>query len=131
MGMNIAEELKKLDLPYDSFVVVGSGILGALNIRESADIDLIVSQEVYDRLELEGWDHGKWDEQVVLKKDLFDVGRIWFGDPVDALIKKAQYIDGIPYLSLDDVFAWKKVAGREKDLRDLMLISAYRENLSI
>ena len=30
----------------------------------------------------------------------------------------------------EDVFTWKKVAGREKDLRDLKLIESYRANLS-
>lgn len=123
--MNIVERLKELHLSDGDFVVVGSGILNALGIRESGDIDLIVSEAAYARLDADGWTHGLWGEQVVLQKDIFDLGRIWFGKDVEDLLKDAQFVDGVPYLSLEDVYAWKKIKGRDKDIRDLELIQAY------
>lgn len=125
--MNIADRLKELNLPDNSFVVVGSGILNALGIRDSGDIDLIVSEDIYNRFDAAGWDHDTWSDQTVLKKDVFDLGKTWYGKSVEDLIKRAQYIDGVPYLSLDDVYEWKKILGREKDINDLKLIEEFRK----
>jgi hypothetical protein len=126
--MDVAAKIKELNLPNDSFIVVGSGILGALGIRESSDIDLIVSQQVYDLLENAGWDHDNWSDQTVLKKGVFDIGRDWYGKKVNQLLEDAQYVESIPYLSLDDVYEWKKRLGRPKDLADLILIDSYRNS---
>jgi hypothetical protein len=124
--MNISERLKELNLAENSFIVVGSGILNALSIRESSDIDLIVTEDVYARVEAEGWDHDTWTDQTVLNRDVFDLGRFWYGKYTKELLKDAQYVDGVPYLSLDDVYEWKKDMGREKDLGDLKLIESYK-----
>lgn len=123
--MHIPTKLKELNLEAGSYIVVGSGILGALGIRESGDIDLIVSQEVYDRFEADGWGHGQWSDHIVLQQDVFDLGRIWYGKSVADLLVNAQYVEYVPYLSLEDVYEWKKNLGREKDLRDLKLIEDY------
>jgi hypothetical protein len=124
--MNISQEIKNINLPQGSYVVVGSGILGALGIRQSNDIDLIVSREVYENLEAQGWSYDSWPDQQTLTKGLFEVGVHWYGKEVDELIKDAQYVEGIPYLGLDDTYEWKKKLGREKDLKDLELIDEYR-----
>lgn len=118
--------IASLGLPNNSYVVVGSGILGALGIRESSDIDMIVTGEVFDLLEKKGWEHDRWPDQVVLKQGVFDVGMDWYGDDATTLLARAQVIDGVPYLSLDEVYAWKSKLGREKDNRDLTLIHEYR-----
>jgi hypothetical protein len=107
-------------------VVVGSGILNALGIRESRDIDLIVTDEIYTKFEAEGWEKDNWSDQVVLKHDVFDLGKSWYGKSIDELSPNAQYIDNIPYLSLEDVYKWKKSLGRDKDLHDLELIDEYK-----
>lgn len=123
--MNVTKEINSLNLPKDSFVVVGSGILEALGIRQSDDIDMIVAQETYDRFEAEGWDHDSWSDQTVLKHDVFDIGISWYGSTIEELLTRATVIDGIPYLSLSDVYDWKKQLGRGKDLADLKLIDVY------
>jgi hypothetical protein len=128
MDMSFADKINDLNLPKNSFVVVGSGILVALGIRESSDIDLIVSQEVYDLFDAAGWDHDNWSDQVVLKKDVFEIGRDWYGQNVEQLLKHVQYVDGVPYLSLDEVYEWKKRLRRNKDLVDLKLIDSYRNS---
>ncbi len=133
MLMNIAQKIKELGLANGSYVVVGSGILNALEIRESSDIDIVVSDEVYKKLEeTDGWGKASWSDQVVLKHGVFDVGKSWYGKTVDELIPDITYVENIPYLSLDAVYEWKKSLGRDKDLNDLMLIEAYktRSNLA-
>lgn len=126
--MNIHQKVKELNLPENSYVIVGSGILGALGIRESRDIDIIVSQDVYEKFEAKGWAHDSWPDQETLTQDVFELGVHWYGKKADELLEDAQYIDGVPFLSLDDVYEWKKKLGREKDLNDLKLIDGYRAN---
>lgn len=128
--MDIMQRVVEFDLPKDSYIVVGSGILGALGIRKAGDIDLIVSQEVYDRLEGQnGWSYGKWSDQTVLQQDVFDIGTDWYGESVHDLLQRAEYINDIPYMNLDDVYAWKKSRGQAKDVADLRLIDTYRRSL--
>ena len=125
--MDIQKKIQSLNLPKDSFIVVGSGILGALGIRESNDIDMIVSQEVFDKLDAAGWEHDAWADQTVLKQNLFDLGTHWSGQTVDALLQHATVINDIPYLSLDDLLVWKKERARPKDIVDVQLISDYQQ----
>jgi hypothetical protein len=124
--MDIQKKIQSLNLPKDSFVVVGSGILDALKIRESNDIDMIVSQKVFDELDAAGWKHDTWADQTVLKKDLFDLGVHWMGEEVEQLLGRATVINDIPYLSLTDLLAWKKDCARPKDIVDVQLISEYQ-----
>lgn len=127
--MNFKQKIAELGLPQASYVVVGSGILNALGIRESNDVDLVVSDEVFVNLEKLGWEKGAWGDNLVYKKGVFDVCNQWYGQPVEDLLKNAQIIDGIPYLNLRQVYTWKQQRGQEKDLRDLTLIDTYRKNI--
>lgn len=126
--MNIAQEIRKLNLKKGSYIVVGSGILGALGIRESNDIDLIVSKKTFDYFKSQGFNDDRWPDQPTLSNGLFELGMHWYGKELDELLSNAQYVEAIPYLSLDDVYDWKKKLGRDKDLRDLVLIDSYRSH---
>lgn len=71
---NIIEKIKTLNLPPDQYVVIGSGTMAALGIREASDIDMSVLPELHKKLR-EG---GEWEEdvrygKVFLKKDDFEV----------------------------------------------------------
>jgi len=129
-GMNIVDEVQKLGLPADSYIVVGSGILAALNIRDSNDIDMIVSSEIFEMLQKQGWEEGEWVDQKVLKKGLFDVGKIWSGKSVDELLRTSTVINGIPFLTLSDLREWKQEHARPKDLQDVVLIDRYLKSKS-
>ena len=124
--MNFKQRIAELGLPKNSYVIVGSGILSALGIRDSSDIDLVVTQEAFQYIKQLGWEQDTWGEKVVFKKDVFDIGNDWYGKSAEELLRHAQVVDDVPYLSLDDVYEWKKKKGREKDVRDLKLIDAYR-----
>lgn len=124
--MNVKKSIATLCLPEGSFIVVGSGIIGALKIRESNDIDIVVDRDVYDTFEDLGWGKGLWGDHVVYQKEPFEIGYDWYGENARDLLNRAQVVDGVPYLGLDEVYEWKKMKGREKDIRDLGLIDEYR-----
>lgn len=123
--MNIKEEIAKLHLPPHSYMVVGSSIFGALGIRESDDIDLIVSQEVFQHFIDLGWRQEIEEAGIILKHDPFDVGRHWEGKEIDAWLPRATVINDVPYLSLTDLRKWKVRRARPKDLVDVKLIDDY------
>jgi hypothetical protein len=125
--MNVKEKIAELNLPQNSYIVVGSGVMGALGIRESNDIDMVVTKEAYNYVKSLGWETGAWGDTTVFQKDVFDIGDDWYGKTAEDLLEHAQVIDDVPYLSLDDVYEWKKQKGRDKDIHDLELIDAYRE----
>ncbi len=124
-GMDIIAEVKKLCLPKNSYIVVGSGIMSALNIRDSDDIDLTVSHEVFVMLQEQGWKKGESAYTEVLKKGLFDVGEEWLGKTTDELLGASTVINEVPFLSLTDLRDWKQKHARPKDLQDIDLIDDY------
>lgn len=130
--MNICEKVKSLDLPEGSYLVVGSSVMAVHGIRESDDIDISVSYDVFRKLWEEGW---KAEQSVdlphtVLRKDVFDVGINWHGKPTEAWLDRVTYIEGVPFLSLQDLKAWKLDHARPKDIRDVELIDSYLKNSS-
>jgi len=44
--MDIFKKLKELNLPEGKYVVIGSGLLAALGLREANDLDLLVSADL-------------------------------------------------------------------------------------
>lgn len=133
--MNTKEELQKIGLHQDNSVVIGSGILKALNIRESHDIDVTVSEYYYERLSSytrfkKAENHGR----EVLVDDLFEVGtswevldKIW---KVNDLLDQSVIIDGVRYITLEFLLAVKRswlsdYDVRQKDIDDVKLIEGY------
>jgi hypothetical protein len=130
--MNIVKEVRKLRLPASKYAVVGSGPLAIRNIRPAHDIDLIVTQDIYDKLKNLGWKEEYFPDTErpwVLFHGPFDVSTSWsvneFKPLPRQLIKDADIIDGIPFARLEDVLQWKRTCGREKDLEDVKLIEEY------
>ena len=123
--MNITKKVYGLNLPENSFIIVGSGILSALGIRESKDIDMIVSLDVFKDLKEQGWAISNWPDQEIVTKDDFEVGTKWSELCVNELLINAVIIEGIPYLNLDDLKAWKLRKARPKDIEDITLIDTY------
>jgi hypothetical protein len=62
--------------------------------------------------------------RIVLHHGDIEVFDHWVGGltDVDALIDSAEFIDGVPFLSLADTLTWKRGLGRAKDLLDIALI---------
>ena len=131
--MNIFEEVEKLHFPKDEFMVLGSGILDALGIREVGDVDLLIKPELFERLKLEGWKY----EVIEIEgrpRDMLSKGVVeaykdfwWEGgafNPEEG-IARAEKINGIFFIPLKTLLEVKKAMGREKDIKDVALIEEY------
>jgi len=136
--MNIFEEVKKLSLPLGEYIVLGSGILGALGIREIGDVDLTVSPRLFRELREQGFEYGEIEfegrmRQRITKGNTEAYKDFWCGGKqLDTIkmIAEAEIIDGVAFLSLTKLREIKKEMNREKDIRDIELIDAYLLNFS-
>src|SRR5690348_3074052 len=127
------ENLKKLNLPSDHFVVVGSGALSIRGIRDSEDIDVIVTESLWNQM-IKKYKVGINSfgvENLELENDIeiLNPAQSIFGNskivPRNDIFKKADIFDGIKFLNLDHLKKIKTKLGREKDLKDVDLIDNY------
>jgi hypothetical protein len=133
--INFKEGLDTIGLNPKNSVVIGSGILSALNIRESEDIDVVVDEPTYVSL---GFDprfkkaenHG----HEILVDSLFEIGAGWFVLNKDwkfnDLLKHSIIIDGVRYNTLqfllDAKRSWLRTPDvRQKDKDDVKRMERY------
>lgn len=125
------KRLNKLTLPEDQFVIVGSGPLGVRDIRECRDLDVLVTDELWNELakkypikQEHGIDKIEVDEDI----EMLAKGSA-FRDPniasIEEIIKNADIIEGIRFINLELLVKFKQKMGREKDLKDIDLIKDY------
>lgn len=133
--MDVKHELEKIGLTPNNSVVIGSGILSALAIRNSNDIDLVVDEEAYARLLSREYfrkveKHGR----VMLADNIMEIGTYWgvlnknwgFKDLLDVSV----VVDGVRYITLEFLLAVKKswlldADVRQKDIEDVKRIEEY------
>ncbi len=128
--MSVFEFIKSLDLHESEFIVEGSGVLDALGIRESRDLDIVVNPLTFDKLQRQGYTpkilHGnipyleKGDIEVWLDLD---------GKNFEELMKESVRIKGYNFVSLGQIKKWKQQRGLKKDKRDLELIEKFESGL--
>lgn len=128
------QAIKQLGLKPSEYIVIGSGILGILDIREVGDIDLVVSKKEFQKYEESGeWTKKYFDDGTYyLLKDLYEIGLDWDSknaEPnLDELKKDQLILNDIPFVSLERLKQWKIKKGREKDLADVKLIQEYQRS---
>lgn len=129
--------LQSLPLEPGEYAIFGSGIMFALGIRPLAelhDLDIVVSKSGWEKVKILGktfydpvW-KCNWlklfDEQI----ELFDG---WGPGEwnVTGLISEAEIVDGFPFVNIENVIKWKKVMGREKDMRHIEIMEEYFEHV--
>ena len=121
------DRLRAMELPPGSYVVFGSGPLAAHGIiDELGDLDVIIAEEAWDRVQALGLVVMHGDDPVIELGNGLSFGRSWaYGDvDVEYLIEDAEMIDGLPFVRLDAVVAYKRIAGRPKDLRHIELMES-------
>jgi hypothetical protein len=127
--MSIIERFLKLDLPAGKCVVIGSGILDALGLRKSDDIDLAVSPELFSQLQvMDGWVSEEKHGEIFLLKDDVEVWQDWGTDEESSfsnLYKNSVVIQGVHFANPQFVLGWKKQRNREKDVKDIQLLEEY------
>ena len=136
--MEIKSKLNELGLTPDNTIVIGSGILNALKIRESNDIDVVVSPEKYQSLALDGRFKKEMKRgREILTSDLLEImtswtvlGKTW---TFDNLQDQSVVIGGVRYNTvqflLDAKRSWLADADvRQKDIDDVKLMENYLKN---
>ena len=120
-------ELARLDLPRGEFVVCGSAVLFVRGLHARiADLDILARGPAW-RAALALAEpvptfsgHGLAIHHPRLPIEIVDQ---WTeGWDTDDLIENADVIDGIRFMALRHVFAWKQRAARPKDLPDIAAI---------
>ena len=127
--MTIVERFRRLGLPAEECVVIGSGVLDALNLRRSGDIDLVVSEALFARMR----DQAEWqaevrhDETVLLKDDV-ELWCSWGSGGVPnfaALYREGIDVQGVRFATPEFVLRQKRQLRREKDVHDIHLLEEY------
>jgi len=126
----LLQSVAELRLPAGEFAIFGSGPLLVRGVVDAVnDIDIICRSAA--------WNHAKeFGKEIHL--DYYDVdiisidngsitlGRSWaYGDfDVDELINSAELIAGLPFVRLEYVIAYKRIANRQKDIEHLHALEA-------
>lgn len=121
------DRLRAMKLDPDSYAVFGSGPLAAHGlVDEVGDLDVIVRGDAWSVVEPLGTIVMHGDDPVVELDNGLSFGRSWaYGDVnVDQLIEEAKMINGLPFVRLEAVVEYKRIAGRPKDLRHIALMES-------
>ncbi len=113
--------LKKIGLNSSNSIVIGSGILQALGIRKSHDIDLVVDYYTFNRLKKSGKFKLTYNHRETLSDNLFEIGTYWdvLGKPynLEDFINDSIVIGGIKYITLDFLYQAKKSWLKQENVR--------------
>lgn len=130
--MTVVERFLLLKLPPSQCVVIGSGILDALKLRVSRDIDLVASSDLFETLQSSGdWSLSQRRGEPRLEKGDVEVWRSWGNDGqpnFEALAAGSVTIDGVKFANPRFVIAQKLKRSQQKDLRDIMLLERFEKN---
>ncbi len=128
--------VKKLGLPIGQYFISGSGPLGIRNLREVGDIDIIVTDDLWNVLASKyGVSDDAGEKRIVFPDGIVEgLGECSFyaeekapDEPTIAdRLAHAEMIDGLPFESLEHVLYYKRKMGREKDVRDILLIEEWQ-----
>jgi hypothetical protein len=124
--VEVQSKVLRLELPPHDYVLFGSSPLLAHGLIENVnDVDILARGSA--------WHHA----QTVAKAELAPMGEwrvsledieiynAWLGMDVDAIIDRANVINGLPFADLSDVLAFKQKLNRPKDAEHIRLIQKY------
>ncbi len=125
---DLFQKVKELALPMGKYALFGSAPLGIRGLKDCHDIDIIVMEDLWNEYKEKNWEirttpNGSqylWNDEVELWKD-WQPGQ-W---DIKRLIGEAEIIDELPFVRLERVLEWKRLNGREKDLKDIELIEKF------
>lgn len=134
----LISKIRELDLPFGQYIVVGGAVLAAHGIRETSDLDIVVTPALFEALLQKGWPldgvyEQKWNRKR-LKEDAIEIYPDMYLEKQQVLldiqeaIDHAEIIDGIPFQTLEHLLMCKTDTGREKDMSDVVAIRNYLAN---
>ena len=130
MKQNLLDKVKALNLPLGEYALFGSAPMFVRGLREEMhDVDIVVTEKLWEKMQaVPGWKMETANSgDPVLRCEKLELFGGWAPGEwdVDALIRTADVIDGLPFVTLANVLKWKKAYGREKDLADVKKIEEY------
>lgn len=132
------QNLRNLNLPSGEYAIFGSGPMGVRNLREMHDIDIIVTETLFNEyLNKAGWKIRKIYEnndcfEGLDNHDLnIEMWKDWYtGWNVFKMIQESEIIDDMPFVKLSYLIKWKKFFATNKDITDIEIIEHYLEGLT-
>lgn len=125
-------ELEALKLPKNEYVIVGSGPLGVRRIRESQDLDILINDDLWEKLSNKYGTLNKNENLVIKISDTIEaLGRKTFPNEspnnptVEEQIRDAELIEGYPFQSIKHFKFFKEMGRRQKDLNDVNLLQKW------
>lgn len=119
--------LRGFNLPKGEYAVFGSGPLAIRGLRSTKDLDVVVSRKLWEKLSKDrkviDFKHNKEVELAPGIEALLYLST--FGVDMEKAIRNAEIINGLPFISLEDLIAAKEKMGRDKDFRDIYLVREY------
>ncbi len=129
MNKELFARLRELNLPPGKYAVFGSGQLGIRNLKECHDLDVIVAEDLWNEYRYKSdWKLLKMHHgSEFLERNGIELWKDWKPGQwnIEDLIQRAEIIDDLPFVTIDDVLKWKKLSGREKDLTDIKTLNNY------
>jgi hypothetical protein len=122
------DRLRALELTPGEYAVFGSGPLAVRGLIDKVrDLDVIVRGETWHQLKDLGVVVMQGADETVHLGNGLTFGRSWgYGVfDIEKLIDDAEIIEGLPFVQLDAVIEFKKIADRPKDREHL---SSLRES---
>jgi hypothetical protein len=100
-----------------------------LGIRPSNDIDLLIGKETFYKIASHGHEISQRpDGSEKIEVDDVELTHDWCGKKVSDAAIKITVIDGIKFMSIEEVRRWKVLLDRSKDQVDTLLIDKYLES---
>ena len=124
----LKKRVEASELPVEQIIILGSGILDALGLREARDLDAIVEPSLFEALQAAGeYDCGVKDGDRYCRATGVELWHTWFGRTYDQVLTESVVIDDLRYGSIEATIADKLRLGRDKDLADIKLLENYLE----
>lgn len=132
-GQQLRQVVDTLAMPDGEYIIFGGGCLAIRGLRPTPDLDLYVTQRLYDQLKAMYGGEVRQHNQTYL---IFSAA----GTEIEAhatwnmqdwqpdfprYLKSPEIVRGLPFMPLQDVYEWKKAVRRPKDVSDLELIESY------
>ncbi len=129
-----SDRVRHVGVPDDQLIVIGSGLLDALGLRQAGDVDLVLTDKAFEKVIAEN--KGEWKYEVLpssspcLLKPGYELWTDWATDGsghpnYDDLKDDSVVIDGIRYISPAYLRSKKIESARPKDITDIALLDEY------
>jgi hypothetical protein len=123
---DIITTLRAMNIPSDKYIVTMGAVLSVHGIRTAGDIDIIFDPSLEKDLEEKGFVFSPTSHDVTYRKryvsgdieafpNFYNIGT--FKECLQKYTR--EMVDGIPFMSLQDVLHVKSLFGREKDVVDI------------